>query len=265
MNLTNSSEKAIKTGVTSACIQVSGLLWIRTINNYQYRYGTSIKDTSKILYNSGGLLRFYKGYIPALFVASSCKFGELNAYYYSKESNFNSFERLLFIASSSSLIKLSIIPVDTLDVLLQVEGNQGPKILYNKLQYHGPKVLYYGLTPWIFNNFIGTFTWFGVHNYLDNKYKNNTMLNFNIKNGAIGLVSSIASDIITNPFRILKVYKQSNMNNLNYLSIINNIKAEKGISEFIFRGLKTRILIHGIQNICFVVLWKNFEVFFKIK
>ena len=263
-DLIKSSNKALKTGVTSACLQVTSLLWIKTINNYQYRYGTNLKDTCKILYNDGGILRFYKSYLPSLFVASSCKFCELNAYYYTKQNNFNNVERLLFISTISSITRLGVIPIDTLDIFLQVEGNKGVSTLYNKTKDHGLRVLYYGASPWILNNFVGTFAWFGVHNYLDTKYKNDFNNNFNIKNGIIGLSSSITTDILTNPLRILKIYKQSNEQNIGYKTTINNIIKEKGISELLLRGLKTRIIIHGIQSIFFTIIWKNLEKTFQI-
>ena len=263
-NFKNSTDKAIKTGVTTGIIQVSSLLWLRTINNYQYKYGTNLSNTFKILYKNGGPLRFYRGYIPSLFVASSCKFGDLNAYYYSKEANFKEIEKLLFISSVSSIIKLSIVPIDTLDVFLQVEGKPGAKMLYNKINTYGPRVLYYGITPWISNNFIGTFSWFGVHNYLDNKYKNDDSLNFNIKNGLIGLSASVTSDLLTNPFRILKIQKQSNSNNVGYITSINTIIKTDGYSALLFRGLKTRLLIHGVQNVFFTIVWKNIEKIFNI-
>tara|TARA_B100001142_G_C14172645_1_gene592879 strand:- start:178 stop:978 length:801 start_codon:yes stop_codon:yes gene_type:complete len=262
--LYKSSNKALKTGVASACLQVTSLLWIRTVNNYQYRYGTNLKDTFKILYKDGGILRFYKGYIPSLFVASTCKFADLNSYYYTKNNNFNDIDKLLIISSVSSITRLGVIPIDTLDVFLQVEGNKGINTLYNKTKDHGIKVLYYGASPWILNNFVGTFSWFGVHNYLNDKYKNKFNNHFNIKHGIIGLSSSIVTDIITNPLRILKIYKQSNEKNIGYKTTINNIITERGISELLFRGLKTRLIIHGIQSVFFTVIWKNLEKSFKI-
>jgi hypothetical protein len=156
------------------------------------------------------------------------------------------------------------VPIDTFDVFLQVEGKKGITKLYNKTKVHGIKVLYYGASPWILNNFISTFAWFGVHNYLDTKYKNNFNENFNIKNGIIGLSASITSDILTNPLRILKIYKQSNEQNIGYKTTINNIIKEKSFNELMLRGLKTRILTHGIQSIFFIVIWKNLEKTFQI-
>ena len=262
--LKHSSNKALKTGVSGACLQVTSLLWIRTVNNYQYRYGTNLINTFKILYKEGGILRFYKGYIPSLFVASSCKFADLNSYYYTKDNNFNEIEKLLCISSVSSITRFTVLPIDTLDVFLQVEGNKGVNTLYNKTKEHGIKVLYYGASPWLLNNFIGTFSWFGVHNFLNTKYKNDFNNYFNIKHGIIGLTASITTDILTNPLRILKIYKQSNEQNISYKTTINTIIKEKGISELVLRGLKTRLLIHGIQSVIFNVLWKNLEKKFKI-
>ena len=48
-DLFKSSNKALKTGVSVTWLQVTSLLWIKTINNYQYRYGTNLKDAYKNL------------------------------------------------------------------------------------------------------------------------------------------------------------------------------------------------------------------------
>jgi hypothetical protein len=39
---------------------------MRTIMNYQYRYGTSMRQATKTLYEDGGYLRFYSGLMAAL-------------------------------------------------------------------------------------------------------------------------------------------------------------------------------------------------------
>ncbi len=53
-------------GAIAMVTQVSTLMWMRTIMNYQYRYGMSTKEAAKVLYAEGGLLRFYRGYSAAL-------------------------------------------------------------------------------------------------------------------------------------------------------------------------------------------------------
>ena len=52
---------------------------IRTVINYQYRYGTSTLDAFKALYNDGGILRFYRGLIPALLQGPLSRFGDTAA------------------------------------------------------------------------------------------------------------------------------------------------------------------------------------------
>ena len=261
-----SSTKAFKTGFAGGALQVSALLWLRTANNYQYKHGTTLSNTMKTLYSQGGILRFYRGYIPSLFLGSSIKFGEINAYYYSKQCNFNELEKLVFISSISSFLKLMFVPIDTLDIFLQVEGKKGIQSLKNKVNNKGVRVLYYGLTPWITSNFISTFCWYNIHNYLDDKFKDKCKegLEFNIKNGVIGLSASVVSDTITNPLRILKIYKQSNTNEVSYTETYKNIIKTRGPSELFLRGLKTRLMIHGLQNVFFVLVWKNLEKVFNI-
>ena len=47
----------------SMCVQVLGLMWLRTTMNYQYANGLSTKQALKTLYAEGGIPRFYKGLV----------------------------------------------------------------------------------------------------------------------------------------------------------------------------------------------------------
>ena len=54
---------------------------MRTTMNYQYRYGTTTRQALATLYKEGGggingVLRFYKGYLPALAQGPLSRFGE---------------------------------------------------------------------------------------------------------------------------------------------------------------------------------------------
>lgn len=56
-------------------------MWMRTTMNYQYRYGTTTRQALATLYKEGGggvngVLRFYKGYLPALAQGPLSRFGE---------------------------------------------------------------------------------------------------------------------------------------------------------------------------------------------
>ena len=54
---------------------------------------------------------------------------------------------MLLVSSTSSILKLILIPIDTLDVFLQVEGKEGIQKLRNKISNYGIKVLYCGVSP----------------------------------------------------------------------------------------------------------------------
>lgn len=51
-------------------IQVLSLMPMRTIMNYQYRYGGGMVSSAKKLYNDGGMKRYYAGLGAALYVAA---------------------------------------------------------------------------------------------------------------------------------------------------------------------------------------------------
>jgi hypothetical protein len=253
---------ALKAGTGTSLFQVTSLMWLKTTNNYQYRYGTNLFESMKYLYRSGGIPRFYRGFIPSLFVASTCRVGDFTAYYFANSfKNITPLEKLIGISSVSCATRLLVIPVDTLDVMLQVEGRSGYKILYNKVKTTGIRTLYYGGGMWTAMKFADSFIWFGTYDYLEKKFqnKNNNIIMNNINHGLKGIVSSSISDIILNPMRSLKIYKQSNQQRISYSESVKNIVKNEGFSNLFFRGLKTRLLTNGIQSAVFVILWKNIE------
>ena len=54
-------------------------MWLRTTMNYQYRYGTTTTQALKALYAQGGVVRFYRGLLPALFQGPLSRFGDTAA------------------------------------------------------------------------------------------------------------------------------------------------------------------------------------------
>ena len=253
---------ALKAGTGTSLFQVTSLMWLKTTNNYQYRYGTSLYESMKLLYTSGGIPRFYRGFIPSLFVASTCRVGDFTAYYFANSfKDISTVEKLIGISSVSCATRLLVIPVDTLDVMLQVEGKKGYRILYDKVKTTGIRSLYYGGGMWSLMKFTDSFIWFGTYDYLEQKFpkdKNNPIIT-NINNGAKGIISSSISDIILNPMRSLKIYKQSTPESISYSQSVKNIVNTEGVSSLFLRGLKTRLITNSIQSAVFVILWKNIE------
>ena len=99
---------ALKAGTgTSLFLPVTSLMWLKTTNNYQYRYGTNLYETIKHLYSSGGVFRFYRGFIPSLVVASTCRVGDFTAYYFMNSfKNISTVEKLIGISSVSCATRL---------------------------------------------------------------------------------------------------------------------------------------------------------------
>lgn len=56
-------------GAAAMVLQVLTLMPLRTIMNYQYRYGGGIKHATTTLYNDGGYRRYYAGLGAALYVS----------------------------------------------------------------------------------------------------------------------------------------------------------------------------------------------------
>jgi len=61
-------------GALAGIVQVVTLMWLRTIINYQCRYGTSFTQALKTLLNDGGIARLYRGLAFALVQAPLARF-----------------------------------------------------------------------------------------------------------------------------------------------------------------------------------------------
>ena len=148
-------------------------------------------------------------------------------------------------------------PLDTLDVILQVEGKPGYSILKNKIKNHGMSVLYHGSVIWSITNLMGNFSWFLTYGYLNTLNLNEE--NSIFKNALLGFACSSASDITTNPLRVIKLNRQSHPKKISYPEVFNTIVSKEGYLGLWSRGLKTRLLTHGIQSSFFVAIWKYIE------
>lgn len=270
----NSIEKAIisgKSGFMAMTCQVTSLMWLRTAINYQYRYGVTTTQAFKNLYKDGGILRFYRGFIPALLQAPLSRFGDtaMNTGVIFYLDQYNSTKDLpvpikTFLSSTAAGIwRINLMPIDTCKTILQVEGKKGLNILINKIRQNGISVLYNGGLASCFATMIGHFPWFFTYNTLNEQipqisYKDDKVKAL-VRNASIGFCSSFVSDIVSNSSRVIKVYKQTYNNQLEYTTIIKNIIKDDGITGFLGRGLKTKIISNGIQAITFTVLWKYFQ------
>ena len=110
------------------CGQVVSMMWLRTIVNHQYRNGGTFKSTAKLLYNEGGIVRFYRGLPFALLQAPLSRFGDtaMNAGVATllEDTNLSLAEKTFAGSCGAGLWRIGIMPIDTLKSSLQVNGSK---------------------------------------------------------------------------------------------------------------------------------------------
>ena len=114
---------------------------------------------------------------------------------------------------------------------------------------------------------VGYYPWFYTYNQIDvllpKKKTNGDELSGIEKLGrraVQGFCRSAVSDTCSNSIRVVKVYKQTNVNaNISYFQCRSEVIARDGIGGLLGRGLGTKIMANGIQGAMFSVLWKTIE------
>ena len=244
---------------------------LRTIVKVQYVEGNTIFETFKNILKNNNYKRFYSGINLTLIRVGLGRCCEAGTYTYYKNNNMpigtnnQKFNNVSEISIITSLLKLSLSPLDTISNSYQVNGNKlGKDYIKNKYNKYGIRSLYYGFTPNLGISFIGHYIWFSSYSYLDYYFKNDeiilnkNILNKNIKNGLIGFSSSILCDLVVNPIRIIKTIKQSNKDNITYRKIINNTFSNQ-LDKNLLRGLYLRTFINAFNSSVYVILWKKIE------
>jgi hypothetical protein len=264
-------EKSVKSGLSGAgamTVQVTTLMWLRTIMNYQYRHGGTIKSVVSTLYKDGGVPRFYKGVGAALFQGPLSRFGDtfsntlaLSAFSYAEEKHSVKLPVLVqtgFASVTAGLFRIALMPIDTIKTSMQVEGSIAG--LKSRLATNGPKVLFNGAIATSSATMVGHYPWFATYNYLNEylpKYDKSEQLKNMGRNAFIGFNASIISDTLSNSLRIVKTTKQSHPNPaITYRQIAEEIIKKDGVPGLLGRGLKIRLITNGIQGIMFSVVWK---------
>ena len=263
--------KSFKSGLNGASamtIQVGSLMWMRTIMNYQYRYGGTIKNTAALLYKDGGIGRFYRGVGAALFQGPLSRFGDTFsntlALSLCKENdilkNMPIPVQTAFASTTAGLFRILLMPIDTVKTVLQVEGKNGLGVLKNKLKIGGPPVMFHGAIATASATMVGHYPWFMTFNTLDAYLpKYSDKLQTFGRNAFIGFSASIVSDTLSNSLRVIKTTKQSYLTPVSYTTVTREIIAKDGIAGLLGRGLKIRLMTNGIQGLLFSVIWKYLD------
>jgi len=265
-----SFNKAIGGGLSGSmamATQVTTLMWLRTIMNYQYVNGTTFKSSFKILYKDGGLLRLYRGYPIAIVNAPLFRFGDTAANIGILEVTKN-LDLPISVKTGIASIgaaswRILLMPLDTLKLNYQVNGNLN--ILETNINSKGYKVLYNGSFAAFSSTLIGHYPWFVTYNYLTHYFpesKEDSTLDKLTKRATIGLYSSVISDTSSNFVRVIKTIKQTSGNSLSYKETVKYLYEKEGYS-WIFRGLKTKIMTNSINGIMFSITWKYYQDLFN--
>ena len=153
-------------------------------------------------------------------------------------------------------------PIDTFKTMRQVHGSNAFSLLKAKVKTNGISALYHGSMGACGSTIIGHFPWFFTFNYLSESVpkpdKSNSFLYYS-RYAGIGFCSSLVSDTFSNFGKVIKVSKQTSEQGTTYRQVVKNIIKQDGVVGLFSRGLKTKIIINGIQGIIFTIAWKTIE------
>ncbi|KAI0821759.1 mitochondrial carrier domain-containing protein [Trametes gibbosa] len=248
-------------------LQVLTLMPLRTVMNYQYRYGTTTTQAIKTLYTDGGWTRYYQGLTAALVQGPVARFGDTaaNAGIMALLQS-NGFLKNLptpiqtaFASLAAAAFRMILTPVDTVKTTMQTQGRSGMAILRARIKRYGVGTLWYGALATAAATFVGHYPWFATYNFLYKALPPPTNLGMKLLRQAfIGFSASVVSDTISNSLRVVKTYRQVNETRIGYFAAAEAVIATDGLKGLFGRGLKTRILANGLQGIMFSILWKLF-------
>ncbi|KAG8962469.1 hypothetical protein FRC03_004214 [Tulasnella sp. 419] len=139
-DLKGALKKALGGGLSGAAamvLQVATLMPLRTVMNYQYRYGTSTKQAIITLWNDGGYGRYYRGVGAALIQGPAARFGDTaaNAGILALLQSNPYLRRLpvliqtIFASFAAACFRMILTPIDTLKTTLQTEGDAARTII----------------------------------------------------------------------------------------------------------------------------------------
>lgn len=143
-------------------------MWLHTILNYQYRNGTTLSGSLSALWREGGIRRLYRGFGFALVLSPSTRFLDTaaNAGALSLLDSYKATENYPLAVKTAcgsvvaSMARLTLLPLDVMKTMSQVEGPAAMSVLRAKLQAGGPGVMFHGAAAAVTSSCISHFPWF---------------------------------------------------------------------------------------------------------
>lgn len=253
-------------GASAMALQITSLMWLRTIMNFQYRYGLSMREATHALYTQGGIRRFYQGISPALVQGPLMRFGDsasnagvLAFFGATNREDVPVWFQTIFASASAASIRIALMPVDAVKTVLQVDGKQGLSSLLRRFHTGGSSVLFRGAMASSAATFVSHYPWFTVFNQLNDFLPHyDTRSQQLLRNASIGFSASVVSDTVSNSLRVLKTHRQTREHDT-YFGLAQSVIRKDGLSGLLSRGLATRIAANGISGMVFSVLYRVFE------
>lgn len=261
--LNKASKKALTgglAGMSAQAVNVVSLMWMRTIMNYQYRYGGGFTEVTKRLYGEGGIPRFYRGLAPGLIQAPMSRFGDTaandGALAALEDTSMPTAAKTMVASGCAAAFRVVLMPVDAWKTTKQVEGKEGFKKLIEKTKKH-PTALWQGAVGAMTATWVGHYPWFYTNNQLrESMPQFDFMYGKYVRNAVIGFASAAVSDTCSNSLRVLKTTRQTSLEPVSYMESAKQIIEAEGVAGLFGRGLKTRILTNGVQGALFTVGWR---------
>lgn len=252
-------------GMIAGGIQVICLMWMRTVMNYQYFHGGTLWEAMKTMWAEGGLPRFYRGLSFALLQVPIARFGDTFAQtmvfliFGSPGKEVHGIIAGAVVATIGALCRLMISPLDTMKLNAQVHGGSAMKVMTSRIREGGICELWSGSFAMFAVIWIGSFPWWATYNLVMQYWAASTVWQIYIRNGAAGILASMASDLSSNALRVLKVKRQAASHAASgaegYINDIKEVIAKDGLYGMFFRGLGTKMIAGAIQGAFFAVFW----------
>eukprot|EP00931_Biecheleriopsis_adriatica_P078108 TRINITY_DN51574_c0_g1_i1.p1 TRINITY_DN51574_c0_g1~~TRINITY_DN51574_c0_g1_i1.p1 ORF type:complete len:406 (+),score=86.80 TRINITY_DN51574_c0_g1_i1:51-1220(+) len=263
-----SAAKGGAAGFLAGVAQVMTFMWLRTSMNYQYFNGGSLQDALSTLWKEGGIQRLYQGFSLAVIQAPLSRFGDTAANagilvlmdFYLPEVPIA--VKTAFASTAAATWRVFLTPIDTLKTAKQVRGDDAVGVLLERVRRKGPGELYAGAIANFAANWAGNYPYFFVFNSLSEAWLAPEDATAKIvRNGVLGMCSSIASDIVSNSLRVLKTLRQGADadSEKGYVEAAKEIIEKDGIAGLLGRGLETRLLTNVLQGTFFTIVWKLAE------
>jgi len=155
--------------------------------------------------------------------------------------------------------RATIMPISTLQTILEVEGSQGWHILVRKVRQRSASVLWPGTGAALTATVVGHFSWFFIFNLVQEKVPKRDEPLANLSRNALsGFLASLVADTTSNSLHVVKTVRQTSAKVLSYKGAIHEVVNQDGVMGLLSRGLATRYLANGLQGIMFSVLYKYF-------